>query len=142
MSTTFAANLLSPPILFFLLGLAAVFLRSNLKLTEPVLKLLALSLLMSLGLRGGVELSHSGFDPRTVATLLAAFAMAATVPLYAFFWLRRRTDRANAAALAAAYGWVSAVTFATAVDFLGAVGLPHGGHIGRYAGAVGVACAV
>ena len=129
MSTTFAANLLSPPILFFLLGLAAVFVRSNLELPEPVPKLLALYLLMSLGFRGGVELSQSGFETRTLATLFAAFAMATTVPLYAFLWLRRRTDRANAAALAAAFGSVSAVTFVTAVDFLGAFGLPHGGHM-------------
>ena len=129
MSTTFAANLLSPPILFFLLGLAAMFVRSNLELPEPVPKLLALYLLMSIGFRGGAELSHGGFELRALLTLFAAFAMAAIVPLYAFVWLRQRTGRADAAALAAAYGSVSAVTFVTAVDFLGGVGLTHGGHM-------------
>ena len=129
MSTSFAANLLSPPILFFLLGLAAVFVRSNLELPEPVPKLLALYLLMSLGFRGGVELSQGGLEAGALATLVASFAMACLVPLYAFAWLRRRTGRANAAAMAATYGSVSAVTFVTAVDFLGGVGLPHGGHM-------------
>lgn len=126
---TFAANLLSPPILFFLLGLTAVVVRSNLELPEPVPKLLSLYLLMSLGFRGGVELSQGGFEPGALATLAASFAMACLVPLYAFTWLRRRTDRANAAALAAAYGSVSAVTFVTATDFLNSAGLPHGGHM-------------
>lgn len=126
---TFAANLLSPPILFFLLGLTAVFVRSNLELPEPVPKLLSLYLLMSLGFRGGVELSQGGFEPGAIATLAASFAMACLVPLYVFTLLRRRTDRANAAALAAAYGSVSAVTFVTATDFLGSAGVPHGGHM-------------
>ncbi len=126
---TFAANLLSPPILFFLLGLTAVFVRSNLELPDPVPKLLSLYLLMSLGFRGGVELSQGGFEPGALATLAASFAMACLVPLYAFTWLRRQTDRPNAAALAAAYGSVSAVTFVTASDFLGSAGLPHGGHM-------------
>ena len=129
MTTTLAANLLNPVVLFFILGLVAVWLRSDLDMPQPAPRVLALYLLLAIGFRGGVELHRTGITPDVFGTLLASLALAVAVPLYAFSWLRRRVDVANAAALAAAYGSVSAVTFATAASFLGSLGVPYGGHM-------------
>ena len=57
-----AQNLLSPVVLFFLLGLGAALARSDLAVPEAVAKFLALYLLLAIGFRGGVEVSHHGFD--------------------------------------------------------------------------------
>jgi hypothetical protein len=92
-------------------------------------KLLSMYLLLSIGFKGGVELRHSGGSTEVVLSLLAAMAMALAVPLYSFYILRRRMDVNNAAAIAATYGSVSAVTFITATAFLDQLGVPHGGHM-------------
>lgn len=122
-------NLLNPPILFFLLGAAAAFARSDLQMPQPLPKALALYLLLAIGFHGGYELSRSGFDVEVVLALAAAMVMAVVVPLYSFWVLRWRLDIYNAAAIAATYGSISAVTFITAVSFLEAIGTPFGGHM-------------
>jgi hypothetical protein len=129
MKTMLAASLLNPVVLFFLLGLFAVWVRSDLDMPQPIPKVLALYLLLSIGFRGGVELHRADIGSEVVTTLVAAILMAVAVPLYAFFWLRRRVDVANAAALAASYGSVSAVTFVTAVAYLVSLGVASGGHM-------------
>jgi len=129
MTTSLAANLLNPVVLFFLLGVIAVALKSDLDIPQPVPRVLALYLLLAIGFRGGVELHRSGIGPEIATTMLASLALAAIVPLLGFAWLKRRVDTANAAALAAAYGSVSAVTFATAASFLASLGVPYGGHM-------------
>jgi hypothetical protein len=123
------ANLLSPPVLFFFLGALAVAVRSDLEVPQPIPKLLSLYLLLSIGFKGGVELRESGDDGGALTALLAATLMSIVVPLYAFAFLRRRLDANNAAALAAAYGSVSAVTFITASAFLRRIGVPFGGYM-------------
>ena len=123
------ANLLSPPVLFFFLGALAVAVRSDLEVPQPIPKLLSLYLLLSIGFKGGVELRESGDDGGALTALLAAIVMSIVVPLYAFAFLRRRLDANNAAALAAAYGSVSAVTFITASAFLRRIGVPFGGYM-------------
>jgi len=123
------ANLLSPPVLFFFLGALAVAVRSDLEVPQPIPKLLSLYLLLSIGFKGGVELRESGDDGGALTALLAATLMSIVVPLYAFAFLRRRLDVNNAAALAAAYGSVSAVTFITASAFLKRIGVPFGGYM-------------
>jgi len=123
------ANLLSAPVLFFFLGALAVALRSDLEVPQPIPRLLSLYLLLSIGFKGGVELRESGGDSGALTALLAAMAMSVVVPLYAFAFLRRRLDVNNAAALAAAYGSVSAVTFITASAFLRRIGVPFGGYM-------------
>jgi hypothetical protein len=123
------ANLLSPSVLFFFLGALAVAVRSDLEVPQPIPKLLSLYLLLSIGFKGGVELRESGDDGGALTALLAATLMSIVVPLYAFAFLRRRLDVNNAAALAAAYGSVSAVTFITASAFLRRIGVPFGGYM-------------
>jgi uncharacterized protein len=112
------ANFLNPPILFFFLGMLAVGLKSDLDIPQPLPKLFSLYLLLSIGFRGGVELTRSGVQPQVVFTLLAAVAMACLVPLYSFLILRIKLDVYNAAAIAATYGSISAVTFITANSLL------------------------
>lgn len=123
------SNLLSPPILFFFLGALAVAVKSDLEIPHPLPKFFSLYLLLAIGFRGGVELHKSGLNEQVVYTLLAAALMASVVPLYTFFVLRRRLGAADAAAIAATYGSISAVTFITAAAFLQRLGVDFGGHL-------------
>lgn len=122
-------NLLSPPILFFFLGALAVLVKSDLEIPQPLPKFFSLYLLLSIGFRGGVELHRGGASRYVVYTLLAAALMAAIVPLYSYFVLRLRLDVPDAAAIAATYGSISAVTFITAAAFLQRIGVDFGGHL-------------
>lgn len=123
------SNLLNPPVLFFFLGMLAALVRSDLEVPPPLPKFFSLYLLLSIGFKGGVELGRSGGSGPVAATLGAAMALALAVPLYTFFVLRWRLDVANAAAVAATYGSVSAVTFIAGTSFLGQLSLPYGGHM-------------
>lgn len=123
------SNLLNPPVLFFFLGMLAIWAGSDLDVPQPLPKFFALYLLLSIGFRGGVELNKSGLDTQILAALGAAVLMALVVPLYAYAVLRRKMDAANAAAVAATYGSVSAVTFIAATSFLGKLGLAYGGYM-------------
>jgi hypothetical protein len=122
-------NLLNPAVLFFGLGLLAVWVRSDLDIPQPLPKLFSIYLLLAIGFRGGVELHKSGVSQQVVQTLVAAVGLALLVPLYSFLILRRPLGPANAAAVAATYGSISAVTFLTAVSFVGTLGLAYGGYM-------------
>jgi len=122
-------NLGSPPVLFFLLGIGAALVRSDLSFPEAVTKGLSLYLLFAIGLKGGVELGRGGIDGYVLSCLAAALLMAALVPFAVYMLLRRQLDPANAAAMAATYGSVSAVTFITAAEFLSQREVPFGGHM-------------
>ncbi|MCM0045702.1 MAG: sodium-dependent bicarbonate transport family permease [Burkholderiaceae bacterium] len=122
-------NLLDPAILFFVFGVLAGALKSNLDVPTPISKFLSLYLLMALGLKGGFALAKSGFGPEVLVSLGAAVAMAFIVPALGYAFLKRRVAQYDAAAIAAAYGSVSAVTFVTAMQFLENSGLAFGGHM-------------
>ncbi len=124
-----ASNLLSPPVLCFFLGLAAALFRSDLELPAPVPKALALILLFAIGFKGGLALAEGGFDGAVLLTLLAALAAAVVVPFWTFFALRGKLGPTNAAAVAATYGSVSAVTFMAAAALLATRGVPYSGHM-------------
>jgi hypothetical protein len=123
------SSLLDPAILFFVFGLAAGLLRSNLEIPAPISRFLSLYLLMALGLKGGFALARSGFTAEVVTTLAAALLLAIAVPVVGYLLLRRLLSGFDAAALAATYGSVSAVTFITAVQHLENLGLAYGGHM-------------
>lgn len=129
MLSDFLANLTSPPVLFFLLGAVAVVVRSDLDFPEPVPKLLSMYLLFAVGFKGGAGLRESGLSGEVVFTLIASMFMAGLVPLIAFTILRRLLSITDAAAVAAAYGSVSAVTFITAAAFLQSADVPYSGHM-------------
>ena len=122
-------NLLNPPVLFFFLGLAAVILKSDLEIPQPIPRFLSLYLLFAIGIEGGVRLRESGLNTQVVLVLGASLAMATLVPLYVFPLLRRKLDTPNAAAIAATYGSISAVTFLTGVSFLERTGQTYSGYI-------------
>lgn len=121
--------LLDPAILFFLLGLTAGFLKSNLEIPPQVSKFLALYLLMALGLKGGFALSKSGFGSEVGLALGLALALAVIIPTLCYLLMRRLIAPFDAAAVAATYGSVSAVTFIAAIQYLETRNLPFGGHM-------------
>lgn len=122
-------SLLDPAILFFVFGLLAGALRSNLEIPPAISKFLSLYLLMALGLKGGFSLAASGLTPSVAVSLAAALALAFLVPALGYVLLKDRVSRYDAAAIAASYGSVSAVTFVTAMQYLESLGLPPGGHM-------------
>lgn len=123
------STLLDPAILFFFLGMFAALVRSNLEIPAPIAKFLSLYLLMAIGIKGGVALSESGIHLQMIVGLAIALFMAFFVPLYTFPLLRRKLDGFNAAAIAATYGSVSAVTFIAAGQFLDNQGIEYGGYM-------------
>lgn len=122
-------NLLDPAILFFVFGVPAGALRSNLEIPPAIAKFLSLYLLMALGLKGGFALAQSQMDASVLFALGAAVLMSALVPALGYAVLRRFTTPFDAAALAASYGSVSAVTFVTAMQYLESQQLAFGGHM-------------
>ena len=122
-------NILNPPILFFFLGMLAVFLKSDLSIPQPLPKLFSIYLLIAIGLHGGYELSKSGLDVNVLKALLLAMFMATLVPIYTYFILRRKLDIYNAIAVAATYGSISAVTFITGITYLQTMGVEYGGYM-------------
>ena len=124
-----ADNFLSPPILFFFLGVLAVLVKSDLEIPQPIPKMLSLYLLFAIGFKGGVELTHSGISMDIFISLVAAVLMASIVPIYSFYILRTKLSVHDSAAIAATYGSISAVTFITAIAYLDHLNLSFGGHL-------------
>mgnify|MGYP002628765210 FL=1 len=122
-------NLLDPAILFFLLGGLAGAIKSNLEIPPAISRFLSLYLLMALGLKGGFALSHSGLTANVGISLAAAMVLAICIPLMGYWFLRRFVAGFDAAAVAATYGSVSAVTFVTAVQYLENQKIDYGGHM-------------
>lgn len=122
-------NLLDPAILFFIFGVLAGTVKSNLEIPPAISRFLSLYLLMALGLKGGFALSHSGLTATVGLSLGCAVGLAVIIPWLGFWFLRRFTSDFNALAVAATYGSVSAVTFVTAVQFLETHNIPYGGHM-------------
>ena len=123
------ANLTNPTLLFFVLGIIATLVKSDLEIPASSSKFISLYLLFAIGFKGGQELSHSGFTPEVVYSLLFGMLLASLIPLYTFFILKRKLSISDAGAVAAAYGSVSAVTFVAAVTFLEAQKITYGGHM-------------
>jgi uncharacterized protein len=123
------SNLTNPTLLYFLLGVVATWVKSDLEIPSTTSKFISLYLLFAIGFKGGQELSHSGLNMEIVVTLLLSLVFAAVVPYYTFFILKKRLSVANAAAIAAAYGSVSAVTFITATSFLESMKASYSGHM-------------
>ena len=122
-------NFLDPAILFFVFGMLAGSLKSNLEIPPQISRFLSLYLLMALGLKGGFALAQSGMTGEVLISLGAALGMAILVPVLGYITLRRFLSGFDAAAIAATYGSVSAVTFITAVQYLDTHGIAFGGHM-------------
>lgn len=122
-------SLFDPAVLFFVFGVLAGAARSNLEIPPAISKFLSLYLLMALGLKGGFALSASGINAGVLTSLGLAVGLAVVVPLLGYWLLRRLLSGFDAAAIAATYGSVSAVTFVTATQHLEGQGIAFGGHM-------------
>jgi uncharacterized protein len=128
-SSIILSNILNPPVMFFFLGMFAIAVQSDLEIPNPLPKLFSLYLLIAIGFKGGHELFESGLSREVLMTMAAAVLMASIVPIYSFFILRIKLDAFNAAAIAATYGSISAVTFITASSLLDKQGIAYSGHM-------------
>lgn len=122
-------NLTNPALLFFILGIVAVYVKSDLEIPPNSSKFISLYLLFAIGFKGGQELSHEAFTSEIAWSMLFGIGISAIIPLYTFFILRRKLNVYDSGAIAAAYGSVSAVTFVTAVSFLESQQLSLHGHM-------------
>lgn len=123
-------NLIDPIILFFLFGLTAGLLRSELRLPSAVYDLVSMLLLIAIGLKGGVELAKQPFNA-LLPQMLAVLVMGFTLPLIAFPVLRflGKFKRDDAASIAAHYGSVSVGTYAVALAYFSSKGIPYEEHM-------------
>lgn len=143
MSTVFdslATNLIVPTILFFVLGLFAATLRSDLSIPEGAAKLMSLYLLMAIGFKGGHSLSNHGFEAELFAAILVGLLLSFLIPFAAFALLRTvtRLNVVNAAAVAGHYGSISIVTFVAASSLLELQGIQFDGYMVAVAAAMEV----
>lgn len=123
------ANLLSPPVMFFILGALAAVLRSDLRFPESLYVSLTIYLLAAIGFKGGVAIAEAGLRGIWLP-MFAAVALGALIPVWTYPILRfgARLSVADAAAIAGHYGSVSAVTFIAATSFLDALAQPYEGY--------------
>ncbi len=121
----------SPVVLFFVLGLAAAFARSDLTIPEPIAKAMSLYLMAAIGIKGGVAVSKSGIDATVISALGAGIAAGFILPFFAYAVLKTfgKLDRINSGAVAAHYGSISVVTFVTAVEILTGQSREPGGYM-------------
>ena len=124
-------TLLSPVILFFVLGAIAAYARSDLAIPEAISKGISLYLMAAIGLKGGILVAESGLTSELLLAALAGLLMSVAIPFVTFFILRGfgRLDATNAGAVAAHYGSVSVVTFVTGTEVLTSSGLAPGGYM-------------
>lgn len=125
------ATLLSPIVLFFLLGLGAALLKSQMTIPEAFAKGLAIYLMMSIGLKGGVAISKGDLGWDAGFVMISAVALSFLLPVIAYGLLRltTRLGGVDAAATAAHYGSISIVTFVAAGQAIAAAGLETSGYL-------------
>jgi hypothetical protein len=122
-------NLTNPALLFFVLGIIAVYLKSDLEIPPNSSKFISLYLLFAIGFKGGQELSHESITTEIGWSILFGIFISIFIPIYTFFILKRKLNVFDSGAIAAAYGSVSAVTFVTAVSYLESHQLHLHGHM-------------
>jgi len=122
-------NLTNPALLFFVLGIIAVYLKSDLEISPNSSKFISLYLLFAIGFKGGQELSRELITSEIAWSMLFGVFISLFIPIYTFFILKRKLNLYDSGAIAAAYGSVSAVTFVTAVSYLDSHQLQLHGHM-------------
>ena len=124
--TAIQSNLLSPAVLFFVLGVFAAVSKSDLKFPESLYTTLTIYLLIAIGFKGGVAIHEAGIGAVWLPAL-AAMALGGLIPLWTYPVLRKLGgfSIADAGAIAAHYGSVSAVTFIAATNFLKSIHEPY-----------------
>ncbi len=123
------SNLTNPTFLFFLLGVLAFVVKSDLEIPPSSSKFISLYLLFAIGFNGGQELSHSEIGPEIWYSLIFGLLISFLIPVYTFYILKRNLSVHDSGAIAASYGSVSAVTFVAAGSFLEMQKMHFGGHM-------------
>lgn len=131
MFDSLVGNLMVPTILFFILGLLAAFVRSDLSIPEGAAKFMSLYLLLAIGFKGGHSLADSGVSLEVFTALGAGLILSFSIPFIAFALLRSMTrlNALNAAAVAGHYGSISIVTFVAASSLLDLTGIASDGYM-------------
>lgn len=122
-------NISNPALLFFILGVISVYIKSDLEIPSNSSKFITLYLLFSIGFKGGQELSHETLTPQLIWVMLFGVAISILIPIYTFYILRYKFNVFDAGAIAASYGSVSAVTFVTATSYLESNGINLHGYM-------------
>ncbi len=122
-------NVTNPTLLFFMLGMLAKFVKSDLEIPAASKSFISLYLLFSIGFNGGTELAASGITKEVLMSLIFGMLLAFIIPIYSFFILKIKLNSIDAGAIAASYGSVSAVTFVSAIAFLEMNHLKAGGEM-------------
>lgn len=127
-----AGNILSPAILFFILGIVSGLVKSDLEIPNSISRYLSIYLMMAIGFKGGVAIANThDFTAQIFFCIAAGFCVSLLFPFLAYGLLRLTTklDKPTAAAVAAHYGSISMVTFATASAFLKTNQIAYAGYI-------------
>ncbi len=127
--TLLLENLTNPALLFFILGIITVYVKSDLEIPPTSSKFISLYLLFAIGFKGGQELAHEEFTSEIVWSIIFGIGISILIPIYSYFILRRKLNVYDSAAIAAAYGSVSAVTFVTAISYLEMQEMTFSGHM-------------
>ena len=124
------SNLLTPVILFFLFGIIAARIKSDLKIPEAVSEFLPIYLLAAIGLHGGIEMRNTGFE-NMLMPMLVAIGLSLLFTLNHYQILRRlgKFNIFDSYALASTYGAVGAVTFSVGLSFLKNQGVTSEGYL-------------
>lgn len=127
--STILENFGHPAVMFFFLGIIATFVKSDLEIPPQIAKFLSIYLLFDIGIKGGEELFHSGFSAQVLIVMAVCILGSFLVPFGMYYILKRKLSVYDAGAVAATYGSISAVTFATASAFLEAQNVDFGGYM-------------
>lgn len=125
-------NILSPAVLFFALGCLAGVFKSDLQIPDSISRYLSIYLMMAIGFKGGVAIAATqSIDSEVLWTIAAGLSVGLAQPFAGYYLLRltTRLDSTTAAAVAAHYGSISIVTFATAVSFLKTNDIVYAGYV-------------
>lgn len=122
-------NLTNPALLFFILGIFSVLIKSDFKIPDNSSKFISIYLLFSIGFKGGHELSHVNFDSTIILALVSGVLLSILVPILSFLILKPKLGLYNAGAISASYGSVSAVTFITLISYLELNNIKYGSYM-------------
>lgn len=120
-------TVLNPGVTFFVLGVFAALIRSNLEVPESVVSFITLYLMLSIGFSGGINLYTSEFGSAGVGAVISVLLISAIVPIYTRYILTPKVGKINAAAIGATYGSNSTLTYITATGFVMNAGLVYSG---------------
>ena len=124
------SNLLTPIVLFFIFGIIAARIKSDLKIPDAISEFLPIYLLAAIGLHGGIEMRNTGFETMFIPMIVAiALSLLFTLNHYQILRHLGKFNLFDSYALASTYGAVGAVTFSVGLSFLKNQGVTSEGYL-------------